>query len=91
MTNNEALVVIRSEAIRHAHLADALNTIYHQATGADAVQREDPQVFRNDQAEGRGGERDQSGAQGARRGEESKRKTRTSRQESGRLCPCAEA
>ena len=39
MTNNEALVVIRSEAIRHAHLADALNTIYHQATGADAVQR----------------------------------------------------
>lgn len=39
MTNEEALKVIQSEALRHAQIAAALNTIYRQMTGVDAIQQ----------------------------------------------------
>ena len=39
MTNEEALKVIQTETLRHAQIAEALNTIYRQITGVDAIQQ----------------------------------------------------
>ena len=37
MKKENALKILQQEAIRHATLADALNTIYRNETGEDAI------------------------------------------------------
>ena len=37
MKDEQALKIIKDEAVRHAALANALNTVYRKVTGEDAI------------------------------------------------------